>query len=99
MFADGLVDEVVALLERGLRDGVTAARALGYAQVIAALEDGGDAEALAAAHELDVHRDPALCAQAAVVVSPRPPDRLARRGGRRHGRGDAADVAARILSR
>ncbi len=52
MFADGLVDEVVALLERGLRDGVTAARALGYAQVIAALEDGGDAEALAAAHEL-----------------------------------------------
>ena len=43
MFADGLVDEVAALLDRGLRDGVTASRALGYAQVIAALDDGGDA--------------------------------------------------------
>ncbi len=51
MFADGLVDEVVALLDRGLRDGVTASRALGYAQVIAALDDGGDAGALAAASE------------------------------------------------
>jgi tRNA dimethylallyltransferase len=52
MFADGLVDEVVALLDRGLRDGVTSSRALGYAQVIAALDQGGDAEALAAAREL-----------------------------------------------
>ena len=52
MFADGLVGEVVALLGRGLRDGVTASRALGYAQVIAALDQGGDAEALAAAREL-----------------------------------------------
>ncbi|MBX7432742.1 tRNA (adenosine(37)-N6)-dimethylallyltransferase MiaA [Mycobacterium sp. Y57] len=42
MFADGLVDEVVGLLDRGLRDGVTAARALGYAQVIADLDEGGD---------------------------------------------------------
>ncbi|GJF09843.1 tRNA dimethylallyltransferase [Mycolicibacterium cyprinidarum] len=42
MFADGLVDEVVSLLGRGLRDGVTAARALGYAQVIADLDAGGD---------------------------------------------------------
>ncbi|HTM83420.1 MAG TPA: tRNA (adenosine(37)-N6)-dimethylallyltransferase MiaA [Mycobacterium sp.] len=42
MFADGLVDEVRALLEQGLRDGVTAARALGYAQVLTALETGGD---------------------------------------------------------
>jgi tRNA dimethylallyltransferase len=42
MFADGLVDEVGGLLERGLRDGVTASRALGYAQVIADLDDGGD---------------------------------------------------------
>ena len=41
MFADGLVDEVRALLARGLRDGVTASRALGYAQVIAALDAGG----------------------------------------------------------
>ena len=51
MFADGLVDEVVALLDRGLRTGITASRALGYAQVIAALDDGGDAEALAVARE------------------------------------------------
>ncbi len=42
MFAEGLVDEVVALLGRGLRDGVTAARALGYAQVLADLDAGGD---------------------------------------------------------
>jgi tRNA dimethylallyltransferase len=42
MFAEGLVEEVRALLERGLRRGVTASRALGYAQVIADFEDGGD---------------------------------------------------------
>jgi tRNA dimethylallyltransferase len=45
MFADGLVDEVVTLLDRGLRDGVTASRALGYAQVIADLDAGGDGAA------------------------------------------------------
>jgi tRNA dimethylallyltransferase len=45
MFADGLVDEVRSLLNRGLRDGVTAARALGYAQVIADLDSGGDGAA------------------------------------------------------
>ena len=45
MFADGLVDEVTALLGRGLRDGVTASRALGYAQVIADLDSGGDGAA------------------------------------------------------
>lgn len=42
MFAHGLVDEVVALLQAGLREGVTASRALGYAQVIADLDSGGD---------------------------------------------------------
>jgi tRNA dimethylallyltransferase len=42
MFADGLVDEVRTLLGRGLREGVTASRALGYAQVIADLDSGGD---------------------------------------------------------
>ncbi|MEH3133160.1 MAG: tRNA (adenosine(37)-N6)-dimethylallyltransferase MiaA [Mycolicibacterium neoaurum] len=42
MFADGLVDEVSGLIERGLRDGVTAARAIGYAQVLAALDAGDD---------------------------------------------------------
>jgi tRNA dimethylallyltransferase len=45
MFADGLVDEVRTLLGRGLRDGVTASRALGYAQVITDLDSGGDGSA------------------------------------------------------
>jgi tRNA dimethylallyltransferase len=45
MFAHGLVGEVRALLGRGLRDGVTAARALGYAQVIADFDSGGDGTA------------------------------------------------------
>ncbi len=45
MFADGLVDEVRTLLGRGLREGVTASRALGYAQVIADLDAGGDGAA------------------------------------------------------
>jgi tRNA dimethylallyltransferase len=45
MFADGLVDEVGELLTAGLRDGVTASRALGYAQVIADLDEGGDGSA------------------------------------------------------
>ncbi len=52
MFDAGLVDEVSSLLDCGLRDGVTAARALGYAQVIAALDAGGTDEQLAEAHEL-----------------------------------------------
>ena len=42
MFAGGLVGEVRALLDAGLRDGVTASRALGYAHVIADLDAGGD---------------------------------------------------------
>lgn len=37
MWEDGLVDEVRALEARGLRDGITASRALGYQQVLAAL--------------------------------------------------------------
>jgi len=44
MFAAGLVDEVIALLDFGLRDGVTASRALGYAQVLADLDAGGDGD-------------------------------------------------------
>ncbi len=51
MFHLGLVEEVAGLLERGLRDGVTASRALGYAQVIAALDAGGGDVDLAAARE------------------------------------------------
>ena len=42
MFADGLVGEVRTLLGHGLRDGVTASRALGYAQVIDDLDAGRD---------------------------------------------------------
>lgn len=38
MWADGLVDEVRALLPRGLRDGRTAVRAIGYRQVVAMLD-------------------------------------------------------------
>ncbi|MCK0177558.1 tRNA (adenosine(37)-N6)-dimethylallyltransferase MiaA [Mycolicibacterium sp. F2034L] len=45
MFADGLVAEVTGLLAEGLREGVTAARALGYAQVLADLDAGGDGSA------------------------------------------------------
>jgi tRNA dimethylallyltransferase len=44
MFDDGLIDEVTALLGRGLRDGVTASRALGYAQVMADLDAGGNGD-------------------------------------------------------
>ena len=45
MFTHGLVDEVITLLDRGLRDGVTASRALGYAQVLADLDGGGNGNA------------------------------------------------------
>jgi tRNA dimethylallyltransferase len=51
MFEQGLADEVRALLGRGLRSGVTASRALGYAQVLAALDAGGGEQALDAARE------------------------------------------------
>lgn len=52
MFDAGLVGEVRTLLAAGLRDGVTAARALGYAQVIEALEAGGGDADLVRAREL-----------------------------------------------
>ncbi len=42
MFAAGLVDETRVLLRRGLREGRTASRALGYQQVVAALDGSGD---------------------------------------------------------
>jgi tRNA dimethylallyltransferase len=45
MFTEGLVDEVIALLDRGLREGVTASRALGYAQVLDDLDAGGNGDA------------------------------------------------------
>ena len=40
MFAGGLVAETRGLVPVGLRDGLTASRALGYQQVLAALEQG-----------------------------------------------------------
>ena len=52
MFDAGLVEEVGGLLDCGLRDGVTAARALGYAQVIEALDAGGGDAELDRAREL-----------------------------------------------
>lgn len=52
MFDGGLVDEVRDLLGRGLREGVTAARALGYAQVLGALEAGAGAADIDRAREL-----------------------------------------------
>lgn len=42
MFADGLIAEVRELLSLGLREGRTASRALGYQQVLAALDIGSD---------------------------------------------------------
>ncbi|OOC06975.1 tRNA dimethylallyltransferase [Amycolatopsis azurea DSM 43854] len=49
MFESGLVGEVETLLGQGLRDGLTASRALGYQQVIAALDGDGDLRAAAEA--------------------------------------------------
>jgi tRNA dimethylallyltransferase len=49
MFAAGLVDEVRTLADRGLREGKTASRALGYQQVLAELDSGGDFAAAASA--------------------------------------------------
>lgn len=54
MFAAGLVEEVRALAARGLREGTTARRALGYAQVLEALDAGGGAAELEAAREATV---------------------------------------------
>jgi tRNA dimethylallyltransferase len=51
MFDQGLVEEVRSLVRAGLRDGVTASRALGYAQVLAALDAGGGAAGLRDARE------------------------------------------------
>jgi tRNA dimethylallyltransferase len=60
MFAGGLVDEVRSLAASGLRSGRTASRALGYQQVLAALDAGQDpgtaAEPVAAATRRFVRR-------------------------------------------
>jgi tRNA dimethylallyltransferase len=90
MFADGLIDEVVGLLDKGLRDGVTASRALGYSQVIAALDRGEDGTAA---------REPTFVATRRYVRRQRS---WFRRDHRIHwldGSAGPADLAARILSR
>ncbi|MBP2473684.1 tRNA dimethylallyltransferase [Crossiella equi] len=48
MFAAGLVEEVRALEARGLREGKTASRALGYQQVLAAFDGEHDLDTAAA---------------------------------------------------
>ena len=42
MAASGLADEVRALLESGVSSGCTAMQAIGYKELCAAVEDGGD---------------------------------------------------------
>ncbi|MCW2541755.1 MAG: tRNA delta(2)-isopentenylpyrophosphate transferase [Frankiales bacterium] len=55
MMQDGLVDEVRALLPLGLRGGPTAAKALGYQQLLSVLDDEGNLRGdLAEATELTV---------------------------------------------
>ncbi|WAL67411.1 tRNA (adenosine(37)-N6)-dimethylallyltransferase MiaA [Amycolatopsis cynarae] len=90
MFEAGLVDEVRALAARGLREGKTASRALGYQQVLAALDSGGDAAGFAAA---------AAATKQATRRFVRRQRSWFRRDGRIHWfRGDDQDVAARVLS-
>jgi tRNA dimethylallyltransferase len=48
MWAAGLVDEVRDLIPGGLRDGLTASRALGYQQVLAHLDGSGTSDEAAA---------------------------------------------------
>jgi tRNA dimethylallyltransferase len=43
MWADGLLDEVAGLIGRGIADGMTARRAIGYAQALAQLRGESDA--------------------------------------------------------
>ena len=54
MFAAGFVDEVRTLLEAGLREGTTARRALGYAQMLEALDAGGGAADIDSAREATI---------------------------------------------
>jgi tRNA dimethylallyltransferase len=56
MWAQGLVDEVRRLEGEGLRDGVTASRALGYAQVLALLDGTTDEDGARAATKTTTRR-------------------------------------------
>lgn len=51
MFEQGFIDEVRHLVSKGLRDGVTAKRAIGYLQVLELLDEFGDTEPTASAVE------------------------------------------------
>ncbi|MCD8005136.1 MAG: tRNA (adenosine(37)-N6)-dimethylallyltransferase MiaA, partial [Oscillospiraceae bacterium] len=53
MMEDGLAGEVSALLERGVPRDCTAMQAIGYKEMAAALENGGDLEQ--AAEEIKLH--------------------------------------------
>ena len=75
MWAAGLVDEVRQLAAHGLRDGLTASRALGYRQVLAFL-DGEITEE--EAYAADRHGHPPLRPAPGLLVSPGPADPLAR---------------------
>lgn len=82
MFEQGFVGEVEYLLSTGLRDGVTASRAIGYAQVIAALDAGGWCRGAGAGARPDLRRHPPLCPSSTVVVRPRSSRGMAGRGVR-----------------
>ena len=69
MWADGFVDEVRALKAAGLTETPTAARALGYRQVLAALAGECTDAAGASGHR---RRDAAVRPSAAALVSTRP---------------------------
>lgn len=56
MFAAGLVDEVQALLDAGFREGVTAPQAIGYKEVVAALDGSITLDEAADAIKTATHR-------------------------------------------
>ena len=84
MMAQGFLDEVRALLPLGLRASPTAGKALGYAQLLAVLDDAGALTGdLDDADRADGPRHPAFRAPPALLVPPRPAGALARRRRRR----------------
>lgn len=56
MFDAGLVDEVARLLQSGFRDGITAPQAIGYKEVVAALEGETTMEEAASRIKTATHR-------------------------------------------
>ena len=56
MFDAGLVDEVARLLQSGFRDGITAPQAIGYKEVVAALEGESTMEEAASCIKTATHR-------------------------------------------